>query len=123
MITKEQKIINTAADKLPIKALPERALLPNLKESFNDIDIKIDTVFEIYSMLDMGESGGVVCEIVPLNYDRAKAKAAFLCSITHIRIKVGEPHFELLNDYRTKRIKKLAQQNTRPGWRNMPPRR
>jgi hypothetical protein len=122
MLTKEKKIIDAVADKLPIKALAERALLPKLKETYPDIVVNLDTVLEIHSMVDLGDAGGIGCEICPLNYDRAKAKAAVVCSLTHLRIKVGEPNFDLLTDYKTKRIKKLALQNAMP-WRNAPPRR
>ena len=112
MFPKEQKLIDLLKDKLPIKVFPERALLPKLRETFSGIEIKLDTILEVHSMINLGDMGGIGCEIVPLNYDRAKAKSAMICSITQLRIKVGEPHFMELEEYRTKRIKKLAKQNS-----------
>jgi hypothetical protein len=116
MITKEQKIINMVQDKLPIKVFPERFLLPKLRESFSP-DIKLDTILEVHRMLDMGIEGGILCEILPLNVDRATVTKAVLASLTHLRVKVGEPHFEILEKYRTDRIRKLKQQNERFGFR------
>ena len=116
MITKEQKIINLVQDKLPIKIFPERFVLPKLRENFSP-DIKLDTILEIHSMFDNGNEGGITCEILPLNTDRPSVKSVFLASLTHFRVKVGEPHFELLEKYRTDRIRKLKQQNSRPGFR------
>lgn len=111
MITKEKKIINEVAGELPIKVFPQPPILAKLRETFPDAAIKIDSILEIHSMVDLGDEGGIGCEILPLNYDRNKAKAAVLASITQFRIKVGEPHFEELQNYITKRVKKLQKLN------------
>ena len=50
-------------------------------------------------------------EICPLDFDRSTAKTAFLSSITHFRIKVGEKHFTLLEKYRQDRIRDLKRQD------------
>lgn len=111
MITKEQKIIDLVSDKLPIKVFPERAVLGKLRESFPNIEVKLDTIFEIHRMIDGGNEGGILCDICPLDFDIKNAQTAFLCSITHLRVKVGEPHFTELEKYRKDRTKKLQKQN------------
>jgi hypothetical protein len=123
MITKEKKIINEVAEKLPIKVFPQPPILPKLREIFPDAAIKIDSIFEIHKMHDMGDEGGIGCEILPLNYDSKKAKSVFLSSITQFRIKVGEPNFELLQEYITKRVKKLQKQNRGLSFLDIPKRK
>ncbi len=119
MISKEQKLIDILSDKLPIKVFPERNLLPKLRETFNTSDIKLDTIFEVQKMFYLGDEGGLCCEIIPLGFTTSKDVAAFICSITHLRIKVGEPFFTELESYRSKRIKRLEKQNRTSGYFNI----
>ena len=111
MLTKEQKIINIVQDDLPIKVLPNRQVLPKLREIFTEHEINLDTVFEMLCLIDNGIAGGITAEICPLDFDRSTAKSAFLSSITHFRIKVGEKHFTLLEKYRQDRIRDLKRQD------------
>jgi hypothetical protein len=111
MITKEQKIINALEGQFPIKVYPEREVLAKLRETFEGFEIKTNTLLEIHKMMDLREEGGIGCDIRPIGLDGKDAKTAFLCSITHFRIKIGEPHYEELEKYRAKRIRKLAAQN------------
>ena len=108
---KEQLIIDKVKPDLPIKAYPGREVLGKLRETFEDDSINLKTEFEIHSMVYFGDEGGITCEICPVGLDKATAKAAFLSSITHFRIKKGEPHYLELEKYRIKRIRKLARQN------------
>ena len=112
MITKEQKIINSVKSDLPIKALPDRPILAKMKELYPNSNITLETVLEIYSMLDHGNEGGIVCGVCPLSLDRKTVETALLCSITHIRIKAGEKHFTVLEKYRQDRIRDLKRQNS-----------
>lgn len=112
MITKEQKIINMVKGDLPIKVMPNRQVLPKLRENFPKLDVTLETVFEIHSLMDNGNVGGITCEICPPNFDKATAKAVFLCSITHFRVMVGEKHFTLLKKYSEDRIRDLKKQNS-----------
>ncbi len=114
MITKEQKIINLVQNDLPIKVLPDRPILAKMREVYPNSNITLDTVFEIHSMLDHGNEGGIVCEVCPLGLDRKTVETALLCSLTHIRIKVGEKHFTVLEKYRQDRIRDLKRQNSFP---------
>ena len=123
MITKEQKIINAVADKLPIKVFPQPPLLPKLRNAFPDAAIKIDSILEIHKMFDGGDEAGIACEVRPLNYDLSKVQTVILSSITQFRIKVGEPHFEVLQDYITKRVKKLQKQNRGLSFMDIPKRK
>ena len=111
MITKEQKIIDALAGQFPIKIYPERGILGKLREVFDEFDIKPNTLLEVHSMVDLREEGGIGCDIRPIGLAAEDVKTAFLCSITHVRIKIGEPLYEELEKYRLKRIKKLAAQN------------
>jgi hypothetical protein len=111
MITKEQKIINALGGQFPIKVYPEREILAKLRETFEGFEIKPNTILEIHRMIDLGDEGGIGCDIRPIGLAQGDMKTAFLCSITHFRIKIGEPHYEELEKYRIKRIKKLALQN------------
>jgi hypothetical protein len=111
MITKEQKIINALAGQFPIKVYPEREILAKLREVFDEFEIKPNTLLEIHSMVDLREEGGIGCDIRPIGMAAEDVKTAMLCSITHFRIKIGEPFYEELEKYRAKRIRKLAAQN------------
>jgi hypothetical protein len=111
MISKEQKIINALEGQFPIKVYPEREVLAKLREVFEGFEIKTNTILEIHRMLDLSDEGGIGCDIRPVGLEKVDAKTAFLCSITHFRIKIGEPFYEELEKYRIKRIRKLAAQN------------
>jgi hypothetical protein len=69
-------------------------------------------------MFYLGDEGGLCCEIILLGFITSKDVAAFICSITHLRIKVGEPFFTELESYRSKRIKRLEKQNRTSGYFN-----
>lgn len=112
-LIKEQIIIDKVKPDLPIKVYPEKEILAKLRENFEDESISKGTIFEIHSMYYMGDEGGITCEIQIPNMDVENAKAVFLCSITHFRIKKGEPHYAALEKYRIKRIRKLARQQKR----------
>ena len=107
----EQQLINLMQPDLPIKVFPERELLATLRGKYSGIDIGTSTEFEIRKVLHLGEMGGVGCELVPTGYDIKKAEAVVLCSITHLRIKKGQPHYAEMTRYQVKRIKKLKRQN------------
>ncbi len=110
MLKREQILINQVSPNLPIIVYPEREILLKLREYFDEsIDLK--TELEVHSMLDTGEEAGIACEIRTKGLDTKKAKAVFLCSLTHIRIKKGEPNYRDLEKYRIKRIRKLTRQN------------
>lgn len=110
-MTKEQRLINKAASQLPISVFPEKGILAQLRKNFEDIEISLSTEFEIHSMHDMGKTGGITCELVPKGMKEEEMKAAFLCSITHLRVKRGEPLYKELEKYRIKRIRNLNRQN------------
>ncbi|MEK7255840.1 MAG: hypothetical protein AAB316_13910 [Bacteroidota bacterium] len=111
LILNEQQLIALVKPDLPIKASPEREVLPILREKLPGEEITLATVFEIHSFVNMADQGGVACEIVPVGMDRKKMKVALVCSITHLRIKKGEPHYAEIVKYQVKRVKKLARQN------------
>jgi len=112
MITlSEQQLINLIQPDLPIRAYPQRQLLPNLRQQFPRETFTTKTELEIRSVMDMRDEGGVICEVIPTGFDTKKAKAVVLCSITHLRIKKGEPHCAQIVRYQVKRMKKLARQD------------
>ncbi len=111
MVTREQILINKVLPNLPIIVYPEREILPKLRENFEDESIGLKTKLEVHSMIDMREEGGIICEIRTIGLDTEKAKQVFLCSITHFKVKRGEPFYEDLEKYRIKRIRRLTQQN------------
>jgi len=113
MLTREQIIINRVESTLPILVFPERDILPKLRENFEDNSIGLKTELEIHNMVDAREEGGLICEIRPKGMTSEEAKAVFLCSITHFKIKRGEPYYKELEKYRIKRIRRLARQNRR----------
>jgi hypothetical protein len=108
MLTREQKIIQKSKPNFPISVFPEREILAKLKESFEDNSISVKTELEIHKMYDMREEGGLVCEIRPKGMKDEEIKLNFLCSITHFKVKRGEPLFKELEKYRIKRIRRLA---------------
>ncbi len=112
-IRKEQILIDKVKPDLPISIYPEREILAKLREHFEDATITKSTLFEIHEMTYMGDEGGIVCEIRTPTMNTEEAKAVFLCSITHFRIKRGEPYYSELEKYRLKRIRRLARQNRR----------
>ena len=111
MVTREQIIIQKTESSLPISVFPERTILPKLRENFKDDSINLKTEFEIHKMYDMKEEGGITCEIIPKGLKSDDLELVFLCSITHFKVKRGEPFFQELEKYRIKRIRRLARQN------------
>ncbi len=113
MISREQSIINKVESSLPISIFPERDILPKLREHFEDDSINLNTPFEIHKLFDMREGGGITCEIKTKGSTDEDTATVFLCSITHFRVKRGEPFFSELEKYRIKRIRRLSRQNRR----------
>ena len=110
MITREQVLINKVKDFIPILVYPEKEILPKLRETFNDKSINLKTELEIHAMFDAREEGGITCEIRVKGLEEEKAPAVFLCSITHFKVKRGEPFYLELEKYRLKRIRRLTRQ-------------
>lgn len=110
-MTREQIIIQKLEPNLPIIVFPEREVLSMLRENFEDEEINLKTEFEVHKLYDMREEGGITCELRPKGMKSEEAKVDFLCSITHFKVKRGEPHFKEIEKYRMKRIRRLSRQN------------
>lgn len=110
MKTKEQIIIDKVSPDLPITVFPNQKLEKKLREHFEDETINYDSELEVHSLQDMGEMGGIVGEIRTPGMDTKKSKGPFLCSITHFKIKKGEPHYTELMNYIAKRTGKLRKE-------------
>lgn len=113
MLTREQIIIQKAEESLPITVFPERSILPLLKENFQDDSFTLSTEFEIHQFHDMKDKGGITCEIRPKGMEEDESCIVFLCSITHFKVKKGEPFQKELENYRIKRIRRLGRENRR----------
>ncbi len=111
MKTKEQILIDKVTPNLPLNGYPEREILPKMKENFKGESITLKTELEINSMVDLGEAGGIGCEIRIKGAAPGKVEQVFLASITHIRIGKSAPNYQALQKYKIKRIKKLARQS------------
>ncbi len=59
-------------------------------------------------MYDLREQGGITCELRPKGM---KSESNIFCSITHVKIKRGEPFFKEIERYRMKRIRRISRQN------------
>ena len=110
-MTREQILIKRVSPDLPIIVYPEKAILPMLKENFQDESINLKTEMEIHQLFDAREEGGITCELRRKGHQDENLDQAFLCSITHFRLKRGEPHYPELEKYRIKRIRWLQRQN------------
>ena len=64
----------------------------------------LKTVFQIEKMIDSGDMGGVVCEIV-LEGKRTRNPA--MASLTHLKVSTKTPNYTAIKNYQQKRIKKL----------------
>ena len=82
-----------------------------MRENFEDDGINLRTEFEIHKMYDLKEEGGITCELRPKGMKSEEAKSVFLCSITHFKVKRGEPFFKEIEKYRMKRIRRISRQN------------
>ena len=111
MITRAQILINKVKAELPIIVYPERGELAKLRENFKDDTINLKTELEIHSMVNLGTEGGICCEIRTKGLDPTTLEVVYLSSITHFRMKRGQPYYQELEKYRTKRIRKLKRQN------------
>lgn len=111
--SKEQKLIDLVEPDLPITVYPEREILPKLKEVFKDESITLKSEFEFHSLTFYGEAGGITAEVRSPNVSAEEQENVFLCSITHFRIKRGEPHYKELEKYRLKRVRKLLRASKR----------
>ena len=112
-MTREEKIIHKVESSLPIIVFPEREILTKLKGDFEDESINLKTELEVHKIYDMRNEGGLTCEVRPKGLKSEDMKSVFLCSITHFRVKRGEPFFQELEKYRIKRIRALNRQNRR----------
>ncbi len=111
LILSAKQLIDLIKADLPIKAFPNKELLPAFLGKYPGISISTSTEIEIRSLFDNGETGGVTCEILPIGFDSKKAEQVLLCSITYLNIKKGEPHYAEITKYQIKRVKKLMRQN------------
>ncbi|MEM1324298.1 MAG: hypothetical protein AAGI23_00010 [Bacteroidota bacterium] len=113
MPSRQEILIEKVKPDLPIIVYPERQILPKLKENFQDDSITLETEMVVDDLLDMKNEGGIVCSLRPSHIPAEKSRVAFLCSLTHFKVKKGEPHYKELETYRLKRSKRLARQNRR----------
>lgn len=111
MITREQIIINKVTPTLPITVFPGKEILSKLREILNDESIDLRTELEIHAIYDGKEEGGVTCEIRKKGINGEESESVFLCSVTHLKLKRGEPNYEILEKYRIKRIRMLKKQH------------
>ena len=111
MITREEIIINKVTPNLPIIVFPGKEVLVKLREILDDESIDLQTELEIHSIYDGKEEGGLTCEIRKRGLNEEESDSIFLCSITQLKIKRGEPNYEVLEKYRIKRIRNLKRQN------------
>lgn len=82
-----------------------------LRDNFKDQEIGLKTEFEIHKTYDMREEGGITCELRPKGMKSEEVESVFICSITHFKVKRGEPYFKEIEKYRMKRIRRLSRQN------------
>ena len=113
MPNRQQLLIEQVKPDLPIIVYPERSILNRLKQEFKDDSFTLKTELVVDHLLDMMDEGGIVCAIRPKHIPPEEVKVAFICSLTHFKVKKGEPHYKELEIYRIKRSKRLARKNRR----------
>lgn len=90
---------------LPIPMVPTIELYNMINEK--GVEIPKTHRFQIEKIHYFGDEGGICCGIsVP-----AESNAAFVTSLTHLRIKPGHPLFKEIKKYQTRRVNKLARQH------------
>ena len=87
---------------LPISAYPTKKLCSSLKNN-NGIKVKPKNLLEIADVINMGNEGGICCEI-----SHKEAKELLIVSLTHLRIKKIHPLAKEIKAYQIKRTRELA---------------
>lgn len=115
MRNRAQILIDKATPDLPIYGTPGREILSAIREAFLDETIDTKTDFKIHKFLFLGETGGIGCELRRPEDNADLVTRPFVCSLTHFKIKRGEPHFAELGKYQQKRIQRLKKQGRSGG--------
>ena len=111
MPAKEEIINQRSHPVYPIVAYSGRTLLPKLREIFKDLSWTVKTELEIWSMYDSEDGGGLVYEVRPKGIKEGELDSVVVCSVTHLKIKKGEPLHARIEKYRKRRMRQLAREN------------
>ena len=88
---------------LPIPAYPTKELVRTLRQQ--GAKSSADRILFIRRVFYVGDEGGIACDVTPTQ----DAKAAFVVSLTHLRIPHSHPLFRDIRTYQRERTKRIAE--------------
>jgi hypothetical protein len=88
---------------LPIPAAPSSQLVRLLRQK--GLKISTERVLFIKRVFYLGDEGGISCDVTPVG----DASAAYVVSLTHLRIDPSHPLFRDIRAYQRERAKRIAQ--------------
>jgi hypothetical protein len=88
---------------LPIPAFPTSELARLLRQ--RGMKIGSDRVLFIKRVFYHGDEGGIVCDVTPTR----DAEAAYVVSLTHLRIPPGHPLSQEIRAYQRERVRRIAE--------------
>ena len=97
------RLIDRMQAHLPIPALPTGQLVRALRE--RGLKLSTERPVLINRVFYLGDEGGISCDVTP----SGDAKAAFVVSLTHLRVAPGHPLARDIRAYQRERVRRIAQ--------------
>ena len=95
-------LVEAMKQQVPFPVLPTKSLLKLIRSK--DIKISINDEISVGSVFYSDDEGGIMCGLeLPQN-----TEAAFVVSLTHLKVKKNHPLAKEINAYQKKRIKGLS---------------
>lgn len=92
-------LIKKMEEQLPIPARPSKEFIQDMARNNTHIEPEV----KIYSVLYMGDEGGIACTIS----EPKTSKQPIVVSITHLRVPLSHPLAKEILRYQKHRVKKL----------------
>ena len=87
---------------LPIPANPTGALTRMLRDK--GLKVGANQTFFIQRVFYMSDEGGIMCDVTPTR----DTKAAYVVSLTHLRVPMNHPLARDIRAYQQKRVRRIA---------------
>ena len=87
---------------LPIPAFPTKKIVRILRRA--GVEARVDRALSVKRVFYAGDEGGIVCDVTPTQ----SAKAAFVVSLTHLRVAPQHPLFGSILAYQLERVRGMA---------------
>jgi hypothetical protein len=98
-----ERLMNAMQAALPIPATPTKDLVRSLREE--GAKVSTNRVLFVQRLFYLGDDGGIMCDVTPTQ----DPKAAFVVSLTHLRLLPDHPLYHDVRAYQRERVRRIAE--------------